>query len=81
MDSISNSGDARRKLVMTGDTKDAKKLFFSQKTRTKAEHQVGIEFCGFSIHDVQTQKKIAKAKYECTAHDNIRLYSPNFGVL
>ena len=30
MDSISSSGDARRKLVMTGDTKDAK-TFYSVK--------------------------------------------------
>ena len=32
MDSISSSGDARRKLMMTADTKDAK-AFFSVKTR------------------------------------------------
>ena len=39
MESISSSGDAKRKLMMTADTKDAK-AFFSLKKRELDQHTV-----------------------------------------
>ena len=56
MDSNSNSGDAKRKLIMTGDTKDAK-TFFSVKKR-KLEQNTKLNWvCRFFIYNVQAQKK------------------------
>ena len=52
MDSISIIGDARRKLVMPGDTKDAKTNYSVKNYEAGEKHQVGTEFYRLSIHDV-----------------------------
>ena len=77
MNSISNSGDAIRKLVRTGDTKDAKT--FSVKKRARANTKLELSFVNSMFMMYKLRKRIAKAKAECTAYDNIRLYSHNFG--
>ena len=45
MCSLSYNGDAKKKLIMTGDTKDARTIFSVKKTRAKARHHTRTEFC------------------------------------
>ena len=79
MDSISNSGDAKRKLVMTGDTKDAKTFFTVKKRKQEQNIILELSFVDSFFMMYKLRKRIVKAKAECTAYDNIRLYSHNFG--
>ena len=52
MYSISISGDAKHKLIMTGDTKDARTYFSEKETRVRAKYQTGTKLCRFHIYDV-----------------------------
>ena len=79
MDSLSISGDARRKLVMTADTKDAKKFYSVKKHEAEENIQWELSFIDSLFMMYRLRKKIAKAKADCTAFDNIRIYSHNFG--
>ena len=79
MDSISISGDAKRKLVMTGETKDAKTFYTVKKHEAEQNTKLELRFVNSLFMMYRLRKKIAKAKSECTAYDNIRLYSHNFG--
>ena len=79
MDSISNSGDAKRILVMTGDTKDAKTFFTVKKRKQEQNIILELSFVDSFFMMYKLRKRITKAKAECTAYDKIRLYSYKFG--
>ena len=79
MDTISDSGDARRKLVMTADTKDAKTFYAVKKRKLEQGTKLELSFVDSLFMMCKLRKKIAKAKSECTAYYIIRMYSHNFG--
>ena len=79
MDSISKSEEARRKLLMTADTKDAKTFFQIKKRELDQNITIELSFVESIFMMYKLRKKIAKAKAECTSFNNIRMYSHNFG--
>jgi len=79
MESISTSGSARKKILMTGDTKDAKNFYAAKKQEFEENISFELSFIDslYMMHSLR--KKIQKAQAEATAFDNIRQYSHNFG--
>ena len=71
--------DARRKLMMTADTKDAKTFFSVKKRELERSTTLELSFVESLFMMYKLRKKIAKPKAECTSFDNIRMYSHNFG--
>ena len=59
VDSLSFSGEAKFTLIMTGEATYAKFLFV-KKNREAKEDKNGTEFCGFSVHDIQTSEENGK---------------------
>ena len=52
MDFLLHSGDAKKKLIMTGDTKDAR-TFFSVKKREQHKNMTQeLSFCRFFVYEV-----------------------------
>ena len=64
---------------MTGDTKDAKTFFSVKKRELEQNIKLELSFVDSLFIMYKLRKQIAKAKFECTAFDNIRLYSHNCG--
>ena len=81
MDSLSYSGNAKQKLIMMGDIKDAKTLFAVKKQEQDQNIKPQLSFVDSLFMMYRLRKKFIKAKAECKAYDNIRLYSHNFGDL
>jgi hypothetical protein len=79
MKSITASGEAKKKIVMTGDTKDAKSFYVAKKKEfeEKIQHELSFVDSLYMMHILR--KKIQKAQAEATAFDNIKQYSHNFG--
>ena len=79
MESISTSGGARKKILMTGDTKDAKNFYAAKKQEFEENINFELSFIDslYMMHSLR--KKIQKAQDEAIAFDNIRQYSHNFG--
>jgi methyltransferase-like protein len=79
MKSITASGEAKKKIVMTGDTKDAKNFYAAKKKEFEENIQFELSFID-SLYMMHTlRKKIQKAQAEAMAFDNIKQYSHNFG--
>ena len=79
IESISTSGGVRRKILMTGDTKDAKNFYAAKKQEFEENIKFELSFIDSLYMMYSLRKKIKKAQAEATAFDNIRLYSHNFG--
>ena len=79
MDSISNSKEARRKLMMTADTKDAKTFFSIKKRELDQNVTLELSFVESIFMMYKLREKIAKTKAVCTSFNNISMYSHNFG--
>ena len=78
VDAICMSGDARKKISMTGDTKDAKNFYAAKKHEAEENIKWELSFVDSLFMMYRLRKKIMKAKAESIAFDNIRLYSHNF---
>ena len=79
MESISTSGNAKRKLMMPADTKVAKAFNAIKKQETEENTTLELSFVESIFMMYKLRKKIEKAKAECIAFNNIRMYSHNFG--
>ena len=66
MESISTSGDARRKLMMTADTKDAKAFYSIKKRELEENTTLELSFVESLFMMYKLRKRIEKAKAECT---------------
>ena len=66
------SGDARRKIFMTGDTKDAKTFYSVKKHEAEENIKWELSFVGSLFMMYRLRKKIMKAKAESLAFDNHR---------
>jgi len=77
IESISMSGEARKKILMTGDTKDAKNFYATKKQELEGKLELSFVDSLYMMYTLR--KKIKKAQAETTSFDNIRLYSHNFG--
>ena len=79
MNTLSNSGKAAARLVMTGDSKDYRKFFLIK----KKEQERGIKQELSSIDSLfmmfRLRKKIVKIQDEIKAYSNVKQYSHNFG--
>ena len=64
---------------MTGDNKDARTFFSVKKQERDQDITNELSFVDSLFIMYKLRKKIAKAKTECRAYGNIRLYSHNFG--
>jgi len=76
---LSFSRDAKFKLNMTGDTKDAKTFFAVKKHELENKKKPELSFVDSLFMMFKLRKKIIKAQAECKAYDNIRQYTHNFG--
>ena len=74
MESISTSGNAKRKLMMPADTKDAKAFNASKKQETEENTTLELSFVESIFMMYKLRMKIEKAKAECIAFNNIRMY-------
>ena len=74
MNSLSYSGNAKHKLIMTGDFKSAVKKR-EQDENIKPE----LSFVDSLLMMYKLSMKTTKAKGQCRAYDNIRLYAHNLG--
>ena len=79
VESISMSGEARKIISMTGDTKDARNFYAAKKREAEENIKWELSFVDSLFMMYRLRKKIMKAKAESIAFDNIRLYSHNFG--
>ena len=70
MESISTSGGARKKILMTGDTKDAKNFYAAKKQEFEENIKFELSFIDSLYMMYTLRKKIKKA--EATAFNNIR---------
>ena len=79
MKSITFSGEAKKRIVMTDDTKDAKSFYAAKKKEFEEHIQYELSFVDsiYMMHILR--RKIQKAQAEATAFDNIKQYSHNFG--
>ena len=79
MQSISTSGEARKNIVMTGDTKDARSFYAAKKQEFEENIKFELSFIDslYMMHSLR--KKIQKAQAEAMVFDNIKQYSHNFG--
>ena len=64
---------------MTGDTKDAKTFYSVKKHEAEENIKWELSFIDSLFMMYRLRRKIAKAKTESLAFDNIRMYSHNFG--
>ena len=65
---------------MTGDVKDAKSFYAAKKQEQERNIEPELSFVDSLFMMYKLRKKIAKAKAECKAYDNIRQYNHNFGL-
>ena len=75
MNVISHSGDATTKLVMTGDSKDARTFFAVKKREEANDLKPELSFVDSLFMMFKLRRRIAKAKAECKPYYNIRQYS------
>ena len=61
MESISISGDAKRKLIMTGDTKDARTFFSVKKRESEQNIKLELSFVDSIFMMYKLRKRITKA--------------------
>ena len=66
---------------MTGDTKDAKTFYSVKKHEAEENIKWELSFIDSLFMMYRLRKKIAKAKTESLAFDNIRMYSHNLVIL
>ena len=76
MNTLSYSGKAASRLIMTGDSKDARHVF----TIKKKEQENGIKLeLSFIASLYKLRRKIVKVQAEIKAYNSIKQYTPNYG--
>ena len=79
MNTLSNSGKAAAKLVMTGDSKDSRKFFIIKKKEQEKGIKQELSFIDSLFMMFRLRKKIAKMQEEIKAYNYVKQYTHNFG--
>ena len=80
MATLSNSGKASAKLVMTGDSKDSCQFFLiKKKNETEEGTQLELSFVDslFMMH--RLREKISRIQADVRAYQSVQQYTHNFG--
>ena len=78
MNTLSNSGKAVARLVMTGESKDSRRFFLVKKKEMEQGTQLELSFVDFFFMMYKLQEKIVRIQADIKAYNNIKQYSQNF---
>ena len=78
MSTLSNSCKAASRLIMTGDSKDARHFFIKKKEQEKGiQHE--LSFVDFLFMVYQLRRRIVKIQAEMKAYNSVKQYTHSFG--
>ena len=81
MATISNSGKASAKLVMTGDSKDSRQFFLIKKKELEEGTQLELSFVDSLFMKHRLREKISRIQADVRAYQSVQQYTHNFGDL
>ena len=79
MSILSHSGQASTKLIMTGDSKDAKHFFATKKKEQESGIIQELSFVDSLFMMYQLRRKIVKVQAEMKAYNSVKQYTHYFG--
>ena len=79
IDTLLNSGKAASRLIMTGDSKDARHFFTIKKKEQEKGIKLELSFIDSLFMVYKLRRKIVKVQAEIKAYNRIKQYAHNYG--